>query len=199
MTRSFIPMIADVEEMKRAVGAKEQTGPIEAGPEFLRHEAALAAGERGVKHVREPRKARIADIDPREIGIGEHRTRIAFDADHVQHRRIAGAKQRAHRQCHRHRLGRRNLAIEALVAPADFQSIKVCKSCREVAQRAQAAPTRLLRKRSAGNDDSGMIAMTDDKDLGGRRVRRGRPQAAVAPASGSHRGNHEQQSRDREG
>src|SRR5205807_3252501 len=44
------PMIADVEEMKRAVGAKEQTGPIEAGPEFLRHVAAPAAGERRVKN-----------------------------------------------------------------------------------------------------------------------------------------------------
>src|SRR5215813_2563772 len=191
------PMIADVEEMKGAVGAKEQTHPIEAGPELIRHKAALATGERGVKHVREPRKARIADIYPHEVEIGEHRTRIAVDADHVQHRRIAGAKQRPNCKCHRHRLGRRDLAIEALVAPADFKSVKVRKPCREVAERAQAAPARLLRKRGVRNDDAGVIAMTDDKHLGGRRARRRRPQAAVAPASGGNRGNHEQQSRDR--
>src|SRR5262249_19570590 len=86
---------------------------------------------------------------------------------------------------------------EALVAPADFKSVKVRKPCREVAERAQAAPARLLRKRGARNDDAGVIAMTDDKHLGGRRARRRRPQVAVAPASGGNRGNHEQQSRDR--
>src|SRR5262249_11011146 len=47
------------------------------------------------------------------------------------------------------------------------------------------------------NDDAGVVAMTDDKHLGGRRARRRRPQAAVAPASGGDRGNREQQNRDR--
>src|SRR5262245_16099350 len=61
------PVIADVEEMKGAVGAKEQTHPIEAAPELFRHEAALAAGECGVKHVCQPRKARIADRTRSEL------------------------------------------------------------------------------------------------------------------------------------
>src|SRR5262249_29938323 len=155
------PMIADVEEMEGAIGAKEQTHPIEAAPELLRHDAALAAGERGAKHVCQPGKARIAYIYPHEVGIGEHRARIAIDTDHLQHGRIAGAKQRAHGQRHRHRLRRRDLAIEALVAPADFKSVKVRKPCREVPERAQAAPARLIRKRGARNDDAGMVAMTD--------------------------------------
>src|SRR5262249_56185667 len=91
--------------------------------------------------------------------------RIAVDADHVQHRRIAGAKQRPNCKCHRHRLGRRDLAIEALVAPADFKSVKVRKPCREVAERAQAAPARLIRKRGVRKDDAGAISMTDDQHL----------------------------------
>jgi hypothetical protein len=93
-------MIADAKQMKCAVGAKEQARPIESAPEFLRHEAALAAGEGGVKHVRQARKARVADIHPHDIGVGEHRARIAVDAHDVQDRRIARPKQRAHCQCH---------------------------------------------------------------------------------------------------
>src|SRR5262249_44800691 len=54
-------------------------------------------------------------------------------------------------------------------------------------ERAQVASARLLRKRGARNDDAGVIAMTDDKHLGGRRARRRRPQVAVAPASGGNR------------
>src|SRR5262249_58625794 len=68
-------------------------------------------------------------------------------------------------QCHRHRLGRRDLAIEALVAPADFKSVKVRKPCREVAERAQAAPARLIRKGGGRNDEGRVISMTNVKNV----------------------------------
>src|SRR5262249_29905578 len=63
--------------------------------------------------------------------------------------------------------------------------------------RARSGRAGLIRKRGVRNDDAGVIAMTDDKHLGGRRARRGRPQVAVAPASGGNRGNPEHQNRDR--
>src|SRR3977135_1269581 len=57
------PMIADVEEMERAVGAKEQTRAVEAGPELLRQRACVVAGKARVELVGEAREAGIAELE----------------------------------------------------------------------------------------------------------------------------------------
>jgi hypothetical protein len=82
-------MIADVEEMKCTIGSKEQARPIEPGSEFLRPETIGPAGEGRVELFRLAFEPGRAEINPDQIGKGEHGARVVLDTDHVQNGRVA--------------------------------------------------------------------------------------------------------------
>jgi len=148
----------------------------------LRHHAAVAAGEGRIEQGGDSRKSGIAQADRHQLGIGEHRARIVLDADHVQHGRITWPKHRAQGQRHGQGVRRRDVAVKAFIAPADFEPVEVGKARHDVAERAQSAPACLLGERGAGNGDASVVAVVDNDNLGNRRTWRGRPKAGITPA-----------------
>src|SRR5262245_23039868 len=107
-------MIADMEQVERTVGTEEQARAIEAGPERLGNEPVRIARKARVKLVRQTLETRCSELEADKIGIRKRGARVAGNADHVQHRRIARPQQRANRKRGGQGLGSRYLAIKAL-------------------------------------------------------------------------------------
>ena len=94
------PVIADLEAAERAIRRIEQARAVEPAPE-IRQRAALRRGRRSRRA--SPASGRSRPSLQRQrtsSAAGEAPARIAGDADHMQHRRVARPEQRAQRERH---------------------------------------------------------------------------------------------------
>src|SRR5262245_25147947 len=181
------PVIAHMQQVERADRAVEAARPVEAGTEVL-----LARCEGGVDLRKQTLEARLAQLEPHEVRMREHLAHRPAEADHVQHRGIAGAEQGAHRAREGQGRDSGHRGVEALLAPAELQRVVAAEPRAHSDERRIALAAGDFGHRSARYDDASMPAIAHHEDFDPRRPIGDRIEVRIAPARRDDAGNGQQ-------
>ncbi len=179
-------MIANPEQVEGPYRAIEQARPVEAPAHLPNRAVGAAAGERRVKHRRQPHETVFAEREYDPVGVQIRQPRMLIEADHMQHRRIARPEQGTQRQRGRQFIHGWHLRIESFVTPTELEPFILPKAFRHGGERRQCPTACGVSQRLARQDDPGMMDISDHKHVDARGVRRRRIEDGVARTCGDN-------------